>query len=401
MNKCYGSDEKYKFSKSVSTTHNSGNLKGRMMTATAFSAPEKKNTIYSVQLLRAIAALLVVFDHGLIHILTAYDVPQEYHVMAWKLGGIGVTIFFVISGFVMALTNDRKFGQPAEPLQFMLNRIIRIVPLYWVMTFVAAALTILTTGKEVSFSYLLMSLFFIVPQDASGQVLLQPVLGPGWTLTYEMFFYAVFALFLLLPKRAGVTGFTITMLALVFWGMTTLSSAEINDPTSRFAFYANPLLLLFVSGVLLGVVYKKYEASFEQVNIGIIWMIAAVAVTITCSILTDKNSWPLYLQPIVFVLPLLCVAIALVSRFEPVTLSRRFGILLGEASYSIYLSHILFLAVLRKILPAGTLYGTLYLTAAIAGSIITGILIYKLIEMPLTNIARKYLRLKKRQTVAA
>lgn len=370
------------------------------MTATVFSTPEKKNTIYSVQLLRAIAALLVVFDHGLIHILTAYGAPQEYHVMAWKLGGIGVTIFFVISGFVMALTNDRKFGQPAEPVHFMLNRIIRIVPLYWVMTFVAAALTMLTTDKEVSISYLLMSLFFIVPQDASGQALLQPVLGPGWTLTYEMFFYAIFALFLLLPKRAGVIGFTITMLALVFWGMTTLSSAEINDPTSRFAFYANPLLLLFVSGVLLGVAYKKYETLFGQINISIVWMFIAVAITTAFSILTDKNSWPLYLQPIVFVLPLICVAIALVSRFEPVTLSRRFGILLGEASYSIYLSHILFLAVLRKILPAGTLYGTFYLTAAIAGSIITGILIYKLIEMPLTNIARKYLKRKKRQTIA-
>lgn len=371
------------------------------MAFSAFRETEKKNTIYSVQLLRAIAALLVVIDHSLIHIFTAYDLPQIYHVIAWKFGGVGVTVFFVISGFVMALTNDKKFGQTGEPARFILNRIIRIVPLYWVMTFVAVILTLATTDKELSLSYLLMSLFFIVPQDNAGQVILQPVLGPGWTLTYEMFFYAIFALFLLLPKRAGITGFTMTMLAFVYWGMATLSPAEINDPTSRFAFYANPLLLLFVSGVLLGGVYKKYETMFRQINISIIWMLVAVTVTITFSAMTDKSSWPLYLQPLVFALPLICVAIALVSRFEPATLSRRFGILLGEASYSIYLSHILFLAVLRKVLPAGTLYGTLYLAAAIAGSIITGVLIYKLIEMPLTNIARKYLKLKKRQTIPA
>lgn len=373
-------------------------MKDRTM---AFSAPVSRNTnstIYSIQVLRAVAALLVVADHTLIHIFTVYDLPQIYHVMVWKLGGIGVTTFFVISGFVMALTNDANFGRREEPLRFMLNRIIRIMPLYWLMSAIAAALFIVTASKQISISYLLMSLFFIVPLDTANHTIMQPVLGPGWTLSYEMFSYAVFALFLMLPKRAALTGFTTVMVALVIWGMSTLSSTEINDPTSRFAFYANPLLLLFVGGVLLGALYKKYESVFQNTNINISWMYGAVALTLFISIATDKNSWQLILQPLVFILPLICVAIALLCRFEPVTRSGRLGVLLGEASYSIYLSHILVLAIMRKIVPVAPLFGIVYFIVVFTAAAVTGTGIYKFIEVPLTKYARKFIKLKRRQT---
>lgn len=373
-------------------------MKDRTM---AFSAPVSRNTnstIYSIQVLRAVAALLVVADHTLIHIFTVYDLPQIYHVMVWKLGGIGVTTFFVISGFVMALTNDANFGRREEPLRFMLNRIIRIMPLYWLMSAIAAALFIVTASKQISISYLLMSLFFIVPLDTANHTIMQPVLGPGWTLSYEMFFYAVFALFLMLPKRAALTGFTTVMVALVIWGMSTLSSTEINDPTSRFAFYANPLLLLFVGGVLLGALYKKYESVFQNTNINISWMYGAVALTLFISIATDKNSWQLILQPLVFILPLICVAIALLCRFQPVTRSGRLGVLLGEASYSIYLSHILVLAIMRKIVPVAPLFGIVYFIVVFTAAAVTGTGIYKFIEVPLTKYARKFIKLKRRQT---
>lgn len=370
------------------------------MTVSATLPNKHKSTIYPIQVLRAVAALLVVADHSLVHIFSAYDLPQKYHVMAWQLGGIGVTVFFVISGFVMALTNDGNFGHKDEPLRFMINRIVRILPLYWVMTFVAAALFIVSASKQISFSYLLTSMFFLVPQDATTLQITQPVLGPGWTLSYEMFFYAVFAFFLLLPKRAALAGFTTVMIALVVWGMSSLSSAEINNPTTRFAFYANPLLLLFVGGVWLGSAYKKYENYFQKSQISIVWMFATIILMTGFSWAVDKNSWPLYLQPIVFVLPLICVAVTLCCRFEPVNFTSRFAILLGEASYSIYLSHIIFLAVLRKVVPADLLYGTVYFFAGFIGATITGLIIYKTIEVPLTNYIRKFIKPKPRRKVA-
>lgn len=364
----------------------------------ASAAPKQASTIYSVQILRAVAALLVVADHSLIHIFSVYDVPQIYHAMAWKLGGIGVMIFFVISGFVMMLTNDGKFGRTGETSRFIINRIIRIVPLYWAMTFVAAALFIATATKAISVSYLLKSMFFLVAVNPDSGTIMQPVLGPGWTLNYEMFFYLIFALCLALPKRLALTGFTTVMLALVLWGMNSLPSAEINDPQTLFGFYANPLLLLFVSGVWLGVIYKKLALQ-QTTNISLIWMFIAVIATIAFGWMTHKSSWPVYLQPLEYVQPFLCVAIALLCRFQPENLTARIGVLLGEASYSIYLSHILTLAIIRKIVPVTPLYGTLYFAIAFIGSTITGVIIYKLVEMPLTDFCRNLIK-NKRKTIS-
>ncbi|MDM7852720.1 acyltransferase [Pseudochrobactrum kiredjianiae] len=256
------------------------------------------------------------------------------------------------------------------------------------MTFIAAGLFIATASKEISVLYLLKSMYFIVPIDPSSGVITQPVLGPGWTLNYEMFFYLIFAIFLAFPKRAALSGFTTVMLALVIWGMSTLPSSEINEPRTLFSFYANPLLLLFVAGVWLGVLYRKF-ALFQTANVSLLWMFIAVLCAITFNWSTDKASWPLYLQPLEYVLPFFCVVMALLCRFKPATIIGRIGVLLGEASYSIYLSHILFLAVIRKLVPVAPLYGTFYFAVAFIGSAITGVIIYKLIEMPLTRLVRK------------
>ncbi len=362
----------------------------------AVSDSKAPSTIYSIQILRAVAALLVVADHSLAHILTGYSAPQSYFDMAWKLGGIGVTIFFVISGFVMVLTNDNKFGRSGEPLRFMVNRIIRIVPLYWLMTLVAAVLFIVTGTKDIALPYLLKSVFFIAAPDPSADNIMQPVLGPGWTLNYEMFFYCIFAVFLLLPKKAAIAGFSIAIVAFVIWGMSSLSSAEINSPATLFSFYANPLLLLFVGGVWLGAAYKK-SALFQKANISLVWMFAAVIGAIAFIWLTEKNGWPLALQPLAFIPALLCVATALLCRYQPVSFSGRLGVLLGEASYSIYLSHIIVLAVIRKIVPVTPLYGTLYFIIAFSISTIAGVIIYKLVEMPMTRFIRGLVKNKSRK----
>ncbi len=129
----------------------------------------------SIQTLRALAALSVLF----------------YHESSTKftVGAVGVDIFFVISGFIMGTIGYRE-----TPLDFMMKRIIRIVPLYWLVT-AAVCLVSLIPGVFHQFSCdlpsLLQSLFFIPYVNQAGHI--EPLMVPGWTLNYEMFFYAVFA----------------------------------------------------------------------------------------------------------------------------------------------------------------------------------------------------------------
>ena len=78
--------------------------------------------IKNIQALRALAAVMVVFVHLKI-LLDTIGLPL--------FGGAGVDLFFVISGFVMVHTTQKR---PPSPSEFIRNRIARVVPVYWFMT---------------------------------------------------------------------------------------------------------------------------------------------------------------------------------------------------------------------------------------------------------------------------
>ena len=158
-----------------------------------------KFTIISIQILRALAALLVVFHHARYQIR---DFEAFFYGGIWQSGQAGVDIFFVISGFIMwVTTHDRR----TTPLQFLTNRIVRIVPLYWLLTLTVAAACLIAPslfrGVVLAPEHVVKSLFFIPDFYPGMPTHIWPLLLPGWTLNYEMIFYVVFAVALLLPRH--------------------------------------------------------------------------------------------------------------------------------------------------------------------------------------------------------
>ncbi|MDB5937705.1 MAG: acyltransferase, partial [Polaromonas sp.] len=151
-----------------------------------------------VQILRFVAAMLVV----VMHITEAISVritgagPDHY----WSAGAIGVDIFFVISGFVMAMSTARLPAGNQTNWQaawiFMKRRLLRIAPLYWFYTLLKAALVLilpsLALRSSIDMQHLLASMLFIPALSPWG--LVQPTLPVGWTLNFEMLFYVVFAI---------------------------------------------------------------------------------------------------------------------------------------------------------------------------------------------------------------
>ncbi|MEI7432578.1 MAG: acyltransferase, partial [Betaproteobacteria bacterium] len=132
-----------------------------------------QNQLKTLQILRAIAATSVVY----------------YHVKCLpNFGSFGVDIFFVISGFVMSLI----VANGESTTRFAINRVARIVPLYWLLTSAVLVLTLfypaLFDSTTADFYNYLKSLFFIPYYKESGY--LHPMLTMGWSLNYEMFFYA-------------------------------------------------------------------------------------------------------------------------------------------------------------------------------------------------------------------
>ena len=171
-------------------------------------SPSMKNTEHpaierhfdSVQILRAIAAWTVVYHHY----IQVYGVnfTQAIGRGFSRYGSFGVDVFFLISGFIMFQSVRNR---PQTAIHFLFRRITRIVPNYWFFTTVVlvcclAAPNTFASWIPFTLESLVKSLLFIPHQNPSG-IGANPLLTVGWTLNYEMFFYVLFAICMLIPRK--------------------------------------------------------------------------------------------------------------------------------------------------------------------------------------------------------
>jgi exopolysaccharide production protein ExoZ len=293
--------------------------------------------LVSVQALRAFAALSIL---GL-HISYLPLVAQA-----------GVDLFFVISGFVMVNSSGQLFGTIDAPRTFMIRRIIRIVPLYWLAT--AAAFTI----HLPPYDEILTSAFF-VPR---GQIL--PILEVGWTLQFEMFFYVVFAGCLLLQRRTAVVALGICLATMVLAGLSGLFSAAVKT------YWASPLNLEFFAGAVAGLAFVE-RWRFSKITALACILAGAVGLAYVRNAPVVVGT----LRIIQYGLPVALIFIGCVlGRWGAMPRSlAAIANLLGDASYAIYLTHPLTIILIAERIPM--------LVTAIA-AIAIGIAIHLLLERP-------------------
>jgi exopolysaccharide production protein ExoZ len=271
-----------------------------------------------IQYLRAVAALLVLVDH-----LTFYLPSGGYRFWA---GGAGVDIFFVISGTIMWWV-----ARDMAPLAFAWRRIARIVPLYWlVLAFVA----VLWPGGGIDpwldfpLPDVVRSVLFVPFANSARGGAVQPVLGVGWTLNLEMFFYAAFALSLLAPKGRMVLclGLLAVAPALVHLGGVTAVTV---------AFYAQPRVAEFAAGMLLAAAAAK-PGGLDRPGLGL----AALILSVGLFVFAETARLPDGMQGICRGLAatlIVAAALALETRLRRARMT--WLLRLGDASYAIYLTH--------------------------------------------------------------
>lgn len=327
--------------------------------------------VHSIQHLRALAALGVVAAH-----LEAY-LQRLGLVVPWPhFLSYGVDLFFVISGYIMWVTTAAK---PVTPGQFIAKRLARIVPLYWAVTAFALAVLLfdrrLMPAGALDWGHVIASFLFF-PSIHPVHGLAQPLITAGWTLNYEMFFYGLFALALFLPARMRL-GAVLAMLGLC----VTLGAFRPALP-GAFAFYTNNIILEFGLGMLIGAGLdggRRLPAALGLPSIALGlggWMLGSEFLG-----LVEPRAL------IVGVPAALIVLGAVGLEQNGRTPQGRLLHLLGDASYSIYVTHGIVLSAFTRfwmqLMPA-TLASSVALFSA-AGFLIAsiaGVLVYRFFEKP-------------------
>lgn len=310
-----------------------------------------KRTFMRVQVLRFIAAAAVVLYHAQLTAANYFANVETHKILA--IGAYGVDLFFVISGFIIFFVGSTRETDPAV---FVRRRIERIVPMYWLITAVVFMLGYIPGLVRAGVSHpveLIKSLLFL--SWTSGPAV-YPVLNVGWTLEYEMFFYAIAALAMMMSKRPWLIT-ALAMLALVLVGRGTSF------------FIGNPIILEFVLGMAIGAFV--YDRRLFR------WILGGV-ILVLCTLPPTDATWRVWACGI--------PAAAIVSAAIYADMRWKFrGTLLpelGNASYSIYLVHVVAISFACKILSvlAPNLSTIVIVPLLTVFAIVTGYCVYRFLE---------------------
>lgn len=313
----------------------------------------------------------------------------------FDIGGYGVDIFFVISGYIMYAICKARSPTPAA---FMKNRILRIVPLYWVLTIFAAFVSTsngVSVSFDIDFAALIKSLLFIPEWHHKYTEQVAPVLLVGWTLNLEMAFYLVFAVSLAFPRRIGIALVLLTLVAMGTareWSEPLHALVYAPEPNAAAVLYTKPIILEFAAGILIGMIFTNaVVAQWMAAHLKAMLVLACGLTVVSILWLVDRPDMASGNRFLRLGVPAtMLVTAALLA--EPFLARFRFRLLelLGDASYSIYLTHLMAMPVVYALIgtKAALTAPLLALGAQIACAVAIGVLVYILVEHPLTQMTK-------------
>ncbi|WP_244475766.1 acyltransferase [Methylobacterium sp. Leaf466] len=344
----------------------------------------------AIQVLRAMAALMVVMHHATVEAVILADrggvAFAAIGVLPWAAG---VDVFFVISGFIIVHAAAPLYGVRGGWRRFLAHRVARLVPLYWLasglyLAVVLALPGLLSNGGRglAEPGFVVASLLFWPVLDLDGRA--QPLYSLGWTLQCEMAFYLLFAVALGWGRRAAVAWVAGAL------GLLAGLYVLVPDLPMPLAFWSAPIGLEFALGAAVGL------ARAEGLRLSLAPRLAlALAGLALLSVAPEPDA---VARPLAYGLPamLLVAAAGLgasAGRATSSSLPWRFGIHLGDASYALYLVHPFVLRGLRgaitglalPISPSASMAAMIVMAAAIA------LAVHRYVERPMVARARRWL----------
>lgn len=337
--------------------------------------------LQSIQVLRGVAALSVVAFHG-------FTLEQKYAggdallPRLFQLGELGVDLFFVISGFVMATVTRGRFARKTETLRFLFGRLSRIYPTYWCYLLLTVAVFMLkpewvNASQPLHASFI--SSFFLLPDNYL------PMLMVAWSLVHEVWFYVVFAMLLQLKERYLFP-------ALLLWGGVVIGANVFWVPAQYMGakgIMHHPFSLEFIAGALAALGYfkvaKHERPSGYLAPLSLAILLAGLGVAHVLELRLERGLLrPLFLG---ILFGFLVFALALMERWHKLEFHGALTAL-GDMSYTVYLSHILVLSAVGRIWqfmgtnPASLADNGIAIVGMFLAVLVYGWIGYRVIERP-------------------
>jgi peptidoglycan/LPS O-acetylase OafA/YrhL len=354
------------------------------------SNPPKQLNI--IQVYRGLAALLVVLHHA--NDIFNQDLHQDFLFNIFGFGWAGVDFFFVLSGFIIFYIHQFDIGKKSKFKPFIIKRFIRIYPLYWiVLTCKIAASLVSASGEEVPQRSLseIVKAFLLFPQDR--HILNTSFIGVSWTLSYEIFFYIIFGLLLLIKTKFILPIITAWVMGVI---LNLIGIFDFSKASYLLQFIFNERNLEFLLGC-----FTAYLIFKDKIKYGMI-LTSISAFWFTLSAI-NTNYEIVKISPVIsYGIPFMLLILGAVSleKSQSFKVPSLF-IHIGNASYAIYLMHAFLMSNLAKFLTKlmaifhldGVLRNLVFFNViAIIIIIVTvtiGCAIYSYMEKPLTTLLRQ------------
>jgi len=314
--------------------------------------------LHALQYLRAIAALAVVYSHTSIQV-------EGYSAFLKDVGSFGVDIFFVISGFIMIY-----IAKPdTQPGAFLNARIRRVVPLYWFFTLLMAGILVAMPNvfRSTIFEWdtFILSLTFVPHWSVAHDGYVWPIVAPGWSLIFEMYFYLLFAISLFFAQRYRIA-FISVVITIVF----IIGTLTHNGESALAQFFSKSMVFEFIFGMLLAVAFRRGM----QIPSPTAWFMLILGFALLLLELPFPRIFEYGVPSLMVVTACLYIRIG----------QYNWAVYLGDASYALYLSHIFTLGVLRKFVPPllgdGAMAAYQFVAISIVVCIIVSIFIHQYVD---------------------
>jgi len=348
---------------------------------------QHSNKILNIQALRGIAVILVIAFHlqgNEAKYCHGYTILPDF----LTIGSSGVDLFFVISGFMMVTITSGCFQKTGAIYRFLYHRVTRIYPMYWFYSILMLVIYLIQfrTGNNTRITSITSS-FLLLPQSHL------PLMVVGWTLVHEIYFYVVFSILLAVHERWLLALLTI-------WGIASIIGGLIPCENVTIKLITNPLTLEFIFGCFIALIHFSKKPSLEFAKylgwpllfISFVGWLLAYSVCIKNGVQPVSSGW---LRIVVFGIPsvLLLYALVTLEKYSSWLLPN-WLISIGDASFSLYLSHLLIIAAIGRIWQKLGIVG-FWVNGAVLGAMFLtvlpiGMASFRFIERPLLKFARRF-----------